>query len=118
MAGRRPMSRQGKVLAAGAAVALLALWYAGTAAASSNTPPVPDDVANSTDELDVLSPARSLAPIVEAAPSDVSDEASTEPLAEGDKPVSDKLPTVTARLPGVSDERLARYKRQMYRTDI
>ncbi len=118
MARRRSMSRQGKALAAGATAALLALWQAGPAAASSNTPLVPDDVANSANELDELSPARTLAPRVEAAQREVSEEAATTPLADGDEAVSNKRPAMTTRLPGISDERLARYKRQMYRTDI
>lgn len=118
MAGRHSRPNQGKALAAGAALALLALWQTGPAAASSNTPLVPHDVANSAEELDALSPARSLTPAVEAAQREVSKEAETTPLADGDKPVGNRRPAMTTRLPGISDERLARYKRQMYRTDI
>jgi hypothetical protein len=119
MAGRRSNSKQGKALAAGATLALLALWHAGPAGASSNTPLVPGDVTNSADELEALSPAHSLSPGVKAAQREVSEEAATTPLAaDDDKPLGNELPAVTTRLPGISDERLARYKRQMYRTDI
>jgi len=119
MAGRRSNSKQGEALAAGVTLALLALWHASPAGASSNTPLVPDDVANSADELDALSPARSLTPGVEAAQREVSEEAATTSLAvDDDKLLGNELPAMTTRLPGISDERLARYKRQMYRTDI
>lgn len=117
MARRRAISIQGKVSAAGAALALLALWHAGPAAASSNTPLVPADVAKTANQLDELSPEHSRTPRAEATLRKVFEGAAT-PLAKNNGPIARKRPAMTTRLPGVSDERLARYKRQMNRSDI
>ena len=101
MAARRSRSNQGKACAAGAALAFLVAWHAGPATASSNTPVDSDDVTKSAKEFDTMSPRHSLAPRVEAALRKVFKE-----------------PAMTTRVPGISDEQLARYKRQMYRKDI
>ena len=111
------MSRQGKPFAAGALLALLVVWIAGPATASSNTPVVGDDVEKSANEFDTFSPSHSLAPRVEAVLRKVFEKPAAQ-LDDIDESVSSKRPAMTTRVPGISDEQLARYKRQMYRKDI
>lgn len=134
------MPGQGKTFAAGAALVLLVAWHAGPATASSNTLAMCDDVADVTLEIpatelkanivndaidkkdvevvesatdsDTLSPTENLIPNVEAVLRKVFEESATH-LAD-----SDGRPAMNTRVPGVSDDDLARYKRQMYRTDI
>ena len=48
------MSRQGKPFAAGAVLALLVMWIAGPATASSNTPAVGVGVEKSANEFDTF----------------------------------------------------------------
>lgn len=119
MAERRSMSKQGKAFAAGAALAFFVAWHSTPAIASSNTPVVGDDVTESANALDTLSPPNdSLAPRVAAAFRKVFKEPATS-LADSDgKPLGSQRPVITTRVPGISDEQLARYKRQMYRKDI
>jgi hypothetical protein len=113
------MTKQGKAFAAGAALAFFVAWHAGPASASSNTPVVSDDVTESATALDTLSPpTHSLAPRIEAAFRKVFKEPATS-LADGNgKPLGSQRPAITTRVPGISDEQLARYRRQMYRKDI
>lgn len=78
--------------------------------------------AESVEEIDALSPDHYLAPRVEAVLRKVFKESAT-PISDSpvsDTPIadSDKQPAMNTRVPGVSDHELARYKRQMYRTDI
>jgi hypothetical protein len=136
MAGRQSTLRQSKTFAAGAAIALLAAWHAAPASASSNTPAICNDVADasleiapgelqakivshdidtkgveaaeSASEIEALSPTHYLAPRVEAVLREVFEDTATP----------DEMPTINARVPGVSNDELARHKRQMYRTDI
>jgi len=96
---------------------MLVVWLAGPATASSNTPVIRDDVAESANEFDSLSPSHSLAPRVEAVLRKVFKEKAAR-LDDIDESVSSKRPAMTTRVPGVSDDLLARYKRQMYRQDI
>ncbi len=145
MARRKSTPRQGKTIAAGAVIVMLAAWHAGPASASSNTRAICDDIANasleipaselqakivsheintkgvevteSASEIEALSPSHYLAPRVEAVLRKVFEDSSS-PLADSDKPDGDDVPTMNTRLPGVSNDELARYKRQMYRTDI
>ncbi len=145
MAARQSVSKQGKSFAAGAAIVLLAAWHAEPAAASSNTPVSCDDVADASfevlasdlkaavvshevdakgskdaetaEEIDALSPDHYLAPRVEAVLRKVFRDSAT-PIADAPIVDSDKRPGMNTRVPGVSDHELARYKRQMYRTDI
>lgn len=112
------MPNQGKACAAGAALAFLVAWHAGPAIASSNTPVGSDEVTKSANEFDTMSPSHSLAPRVEAALRKVFKEPATSLAESDDKPPGSKRPTITTRVPGISDEQLARYKRQMYRKDI
>lgn len=115
MAGRRSLSGQGKAFAAGAALAFIVAWHAGPASASSNTPALSDDVTVSARDLDAISPP---APRVEAESRKAFKEPAA-PLADNDgKPLGLQRPSITTRVPGISDEQLARYKRQMYRKDI
>lgn len=103
MAGRQSVPGKATYFAAGAAILLLAAWYAAPAAASSNTPVAGDEETKSYNDEGVLSPSHYLAPRVESALQKI---------------FSDRRPTMTTRVPGVSDDELARYKRQMYRKDI
>ena len=103
--------------AAGAAFALLVMWLAGPASASSNTPVVRDDVEQAGNEFDTLSPSHSLAPRVEAALRKVFKESAAR-LDDIDDSERSKRPAMMTRVPGLSDDQLARYKRQMYRKDI
>jgi len=114
------MSRQGKPFAAGAVLALLVVWIAGPATASSNTPVIRDDVEKSANEFDTFSPSHSLVPRVEAALRKVFKEpaARVDDIDDIDESVISKRPAMTTRVPGISDDQLARYKRQMYRKDI
>lgn len=113
------MSKQGKAFAAGAALAFFVAWHAGPATASSNTPAVSDDVTQSANVLDTMPlTTRSLAPRVDAALRKVFKEPAAS-LADSDrKSPGTQRPAITTRVPGISDEQLARYKRQMYRKDI
>ncbi len=143
MAARQSMPKQGKSFAAGAALLMIAAWHAGPAFASSNSPSLCDDVADlafavpekqlqanavshevdakgaekSDIVIESVSRSHILAPRVEAALRRVFEDATT-PLADSDKATTDEAPVMNTRVPGVSDEELARYKRQMYRTDI
>lgn len=117
MAGRRPMSKQGKPSAAGAAFALLLLSLAGPASASSNTPLGSDGVTTSASEFEAMSPSHSLAPRVEAALRKIFKDPAAR-LDDIDDSVGLKRPAMTTRVPGISDDQLIRYKRRMYRKDI
>jgi hypothetical protein len=141
MAGRQSTPRHGKTYAASASlVVLVSAWYAGPAIASSNTFSMCDDVndvsleipakelqvaiisgkvetdevdaVESATELDTLSTTKNLRPSDDAILRKVFEETTTR------FPESDEWPAMNARVPGVSDNELARYKRQMYRTDI
>lgn len=118
MAGWCLQSDQGKAFAAAAALVLLIALHADPAKASSNTPVGSDDVTRTASEFQTMSPGHSLAPRIEAALRKVFKEPAA-PLAEReDKPVASQRPAITTRVPGISDEQLARYRRQMYRKDI
>lgn len=76
----------------------------------------------SNNDADALTPAHYLSPkaepelrkVFEKSTIPIADSPVAEtPLAEGDE-----QPAVKASVPGVSDNDLARYKRQMYRRDI
>ncbi len=86
----------------------------------------PDD-PDASDRSDTLSESHALVPRVKAVLRAVFKD-SNPPVAEAtpaaadiskpDDADSDKLPGMNTRVPGVSDDELARYKRHMYRTDI
>lgn len=145
MTERQSVPRQVGNSAAGVVIVLLATLNADVAIASSNAPVRCDDVAeltleiqvrdlnaqtlshesdrkgleikDSANESDALSPTHYLAPRAEAVLRKVFKEtttpASDSPIAE-----TDKRPEMNTRVPGVSDDELARYKRHMYRKDI
>jgi len=126
VAGRQANPNQGKNFVTGAAIVMLAAWHANPAGASSNTPALCDDVADAALKI----PAHELqATIVnhdanakrvdEDAKTPVEDEKAAEtPIAESPIAAGEKIPAIHARVPGISDDELARYKRRMYRTDI
>lgn len=141
MAARQSKPEQGNLFAAGGAILLLAAWHADPA--SANSAPLCDDVATLAfevpaeqlqvdavshevdaqgtetlnTEIEVISPDHYLAPRVEAALRRVFEDIAT-PVADGDKPATEEPPEMNTRVPGLSDEELARYKRLMYRVDI
>ena len=146
MTGRQSMPGQGRYFAAAAAIALVVALHAGPAVAASSTPVKCDDIADitldiaasdlkahivsheidakgvenekSVDESDALSSTHYLAPRVEAVLRKVFKKDTATPVA--DRPIadSDKQPEMNTRIPGISDDELARHKRQMYRKDI
>ncbi len=146
MAGRQSAPNLGYRFAACAAMLLAIVWHAGPAAAAANTSEMCDDAgkrpfeisgsdiavldvdANSTDigqsesDADALLPANYLSPQAEAALRELLEDtkkASPEsPVADAPRVDGGKQPAMKARVPGVSDNDLARYKRQMYRRDI
>lgn len=80
--------------------------------ASNNIVTKEVEAVESTIEGDASSAGEDLVPGVEAAPRQVV-EKTTSQIAE-----DDDQPAMKARVPGISDDELARYKRQMFRTDI
>ena len=113
MAARQLTPRPGRSFAAGAAIVALACWQAGFA---SNEIDV-ERAAESDLAFKAVSPEDLLAPRVDAELRKVFDEQAT-PATETAEPDVDKQPVMNTRVPGVSDEDLAEFKRQMYRTDI
>ncbi len=80
------------------------------------------ETSKSNNDADALSPAKYLSPKAEAELRKVFEKstkpAADSPIAETRLADGDEQPAVKARVPGVSDNDLARYKRQMYRRDI
>jgi hypothetical protein len=80
------------------------------------------ETTKSNNDADALSPAKYLSPKAEAELRKVFEKstkpAADSPIAETRLADGDEQPAVKARVPGVSDNDLARYKRQMYRRDI
>lgn len=127
MAGRQANPTQGNRVAAGAAIVLLAAGLANPATASSNTPVPCDDVADVALVENPVHTFQATRVNYENDAKQVDDDAATpvngekavetpdakSPIAEGEN-----VPSVNARVPGVSDDELARYKRRMYRKDI
>lgn len=138
MARRQSTSRRVRIFAASAAIALLAASHAGAASASSNTPVMSDDAADGTldipaseltrrivsheidaegikkpgpaEESEALSATHYLAPRVAAVLRKV--------FKDTEIPIAESSADINTGVPGVSDNQLARYRRQMYRTDI
>lgn len=148
MAGRQSATKQGNAFAANAVILLLAAWFAAPVTAAPNIEIGCEGVADATLEIpvhklnaeivnhdvddqaigsdsDVLTPAHYLTPQAQATLRKVFDD-TARPLAElaprNDDSVDDvareELPDMNARVPGVTDSELARYRRQMYRSDI
>jgi hypothetical protein len=123
MATRQRNPRKG-ILAAASSILLVALCFAGTAIAAPN-PTTVEIIGNTSDDL---AADKLLTPTAKAAMHAAFEKHS--PSTDGDTlpatPTSvkqaaqkeSKLPAVSARIPGISDNGLARFKRQMYRRDI
>ncbi len=138
MAGRQLKQKPVKGDVTLASLGLVALWHAAPAIASFDTasacsdltetrlqlsttdlekavlPPDVDaiDVKSSDDSAERIAPTRFLSP--------GTDVAVPGKLEQGPTPLANEevRPPMNARVPGVSDEALSRYKRQMYRKDI
>lgn len=80
------------------------------------------EIAKSKSDADELPPTHYLSPRAEAAFGKVFEETTkpvaVSPIVETSLADDDEPPAVKTRVPGVSDNDLARYKRQMYRRDI
>jgi len=61
---------------------------------------------------------RRLSPTIEATLRDTDEPVSLSPDSADSEPTSPVNPPLTTRVPGLSDEAMARYKRYMYRKDI
>ena len=139
MAERQSMPQAYKRLAASAAVLMLVAWQVGPAHAASNSHIPSDAVADATllipdsnltteiADRGLESPTRLLAPRAEAAIREAFKAAATTPMAEAKlspdaTEVDDAVPEtphdMNTRLPGVSEEDLSSFRKQMYRKDI
>lgn len=126
MAGRQASPKQSTIFAVGAAMLFVLAWHANPATASSNTPVRCDDVAESALEIPAhefkatsVNHETEVKRVEENVATPVNDKKTEEgPIAEDPVSAGEKVPAVHARVPGVSDDELARYKRRMYRTDI
>lgn len=139
MAVRPTERKQGKI-AAGAVSLVLAAWIAAPALAAPAYEAICNKAHNATlevsadeltaatvshdvvatdsaDKVDVLSADHLLKPRVEATVREVFADDETEP-AEAVQTEADDSVIMNTRVPGVSDDELARFKRQMYRRDI
>lgn len=80
------------------------------------------EIGQSDGDADAVLPANYLSPRAEAALrellEDTKKRAADSPVADAPRVDGGEQPTIKARVPGVSDNDLARYKRQMYRRDI
>ena len=80
------------------------------------------EITKSNNDAGKLSPAFYLPPKAEAELRKAFEKSTTpiadSPVAETPQAEGDEQPAIEARVPGVSDNDLARYKRQMYRRDI
>lgn len=115
MATRQSTRKQRRCFAASVAIVALVYWHAGPALASNEV-----DAKGATESaitVEAVSPDALVAPRVGATLRKALDK-QTMPVADTDKPDADKQPVMNTRVPGVSDENLAQFKRQMYRTDI
>jgi hypothetical protein len=123
MAARQQKSRTGIVAAASSSL-LLSLCCTGTAFAAHNATSV-DISSQSKDELaadELLTPAAKAALHstleTDILPADGAKTPTTQTVVKQPDETENTLPDVSARIPGMSDNGLARFKRQMYRRDI
>ena len=123
MTARQQKPRKG-IIAAASSVLLVALCFAGTAIAANNSTIVEiNDHKN-----DNLAASELLTPSAKAAmhaafekhspPTDGDTLPATQTVVKQPDQTESKMPEVSARIPGISDNGLARFKRQMYRRDI
>jgi len=123
MGARQRNPRKG-IVAAASSILLVALCCAGTAIATPNS--TTNEISGHTS--DDLAADKLLTPAAKAAmhaafekhsPSTDSDNLpATETSVKQADQTESKLPAVSARIPGISADGLARFKRQMYRRDI
>ena len=123
MAARQRKPRKG-IIAVASSILLVALCSAGTAIAAHDSSTVE---INSHDN-DALAVNELLTPAAKAAmhaafekpapPTDGDSLPATQTVVKHPDQIQSKLPDVRARIPGISDNGLARVKRQMYRRDI
>ena len=123
MAARQRKPRKG-IIAAASSILLVALCFAGTAIAAPNS----TTVEINSHSIDNLAASELLTPSAKAAmhaafekhspPTDGDTLPATQTVVKQPDQTESKLPEVSARIPGMSDNGLARFKRQMYRRDI
>ena len=119
MAARQQKPRMG-VIAAASSTLLVALCFAGTAIAAHNSTSVEIRDELAADEL--LTPSTKAAMHAafekDSPPTDSVKTPATQTVVKQPDQTESKLPDVSARIPGISNNGLARFKRQMYRRDI
>ena len=123
MAARQRKPRKG-IIAAASSILLVALCVAGTAIAAHNSTTAEINGYNNDDltAKELLTPSAKAA--MQAAfekhspPTDGDTLPATQTVVKQPDQTESKLPEVSARIPGISDNGLARFKRQMYRRDI
>lgn len=123
MAARQRKPRKG-IFAAASSILLVALCSAGTAIAAHNSTTLEINGHNNND----LAASELLTPAAKAAmhaafekpdpPTNSDTLPATETVVKQPDQSKRKLPEVSARIPGISDNGFARFKRQMYRRDI
>lgn len=123
MVVRQQKSRTG-IIAAASSSLLLALCCAGTAFAAHNSTSVEINGHNkdelAADELLTSSAKAALHAALETTspPTDGAKTPATQAVVKQPEQTDSELPDLSARIPGISDNGLARFKRQMYRRDI
>ena len=126
MAARQRKPRKG-IIAAASSILLVTLCFAGTAIAAHDSTTVEINGHNNDD----LAASELLTPSAKAAmhaafeafekhspPTDGDTLPATQTVVKQPDETESKLPEVSARIPGISDNGFARFKRQMYRRDI
>ena len=123
MGARQQKARKG-IIAAVSSSLLVALCCAGTALAAHNSTSV-DISSHNNDELaaDELLTASAKAAMHAAleknsSPTDGVKTPATQTVVKQPDQTESKRPNVSARIPGISNNGLERFKRQMYRRDI
>ncbi|MGB5510828.1 MAG: hypothetical protein WBM87_03875 [Woeseiaceae bacterium] len=112
------------IIAAASSILLFALCFAGTVTAAPNSTTAETN-GLSTDDLTadaLLTPTAKAAMHAAFEKQPPSTDGDTLPAAQTvvkqAAQEERRLPEVSARIPGISDNGLARFKRQMYRRDI
>jgi len=123
MAARQQKPRKG-IIAAASSSLLVALCFAGTAIAAHNSAAVEINGQNDDD----LAADELLTPSANAAMNEALQKNSqqtdgiktpaAQTVVKQPDQAESKLPDVSVRIPGISDNGFARFKRQMYRRDI
>ena len=123
MAARHLKPRKG-IIAAASSSLLFAVCFAGTAIAAHNSTTI-EISGHNKDELaavELLTPSAKAAMLAafekNSPPTDSVKTPAAQTVVKQPDQTEIKLPNVSARIPGISDSGLARFKRQMYRRDI